>query len=376
METSKRLLTHHVEHLLDEGFSKERIEEWINQGLRSLTEAEAIALGFKTWVNGQWQTGSGIYFPFTPTFGQLRLDEPITRANGSIAKYLTPYKKKTRAYLPDGCGVVTEGIKDAKAGTWFGEIATGAIAGVSHYRKALLEKSGLTIVFDSDGRVNPFVFRNLFNAGLWVNGKIQFIPKIEGQPKAGLCEYFKAGHTAEDYKKLIASAHKPKELLLLWPQFWADLPDKWLEAAIKTALALAAQHLSKIEQETLVKRIKKATGVSTETIRSMLQVEIAKIRQKQREKDPNESKYQNHKEARYLPFARMLKLDFEKCVTASTFDNWVFENVFDCGGETWMVLGDSCRLEQGTTPTSVCHSCGCPCCWLAASRMALRQWQT
>ncbi len=268
------LLPIHVKHLIGEGFTPNQIEEWISQGLKSITREQALKMGFKAWVNGEWFSGSGIYFPFTPSFGQLRLDEPITRSNGKPAKYLTPHKKKTEANLPANCQVVTEGIKDAKAGTWIGGIPTGAIAGVSHYKKALRKMSGQTMLFDADGWSNPQVFLNLFNAGLWLKGKVQLLPEIPGYPKAGLCEYFIAGYTADDYKQLIENAYKPPELLMEWPLHWDKMPEKRISQAIRTALELAAMYLDEIQHERLLNRIKRAAGISILKLRSLLQKEI------------------------------------------------------------------------------------------------------
>ncbi len=186
-ENNNLLLPHHVAHLIDEGFTSEQIQEWIKQGALSVSEEQALKMGFKIWEGKEWKSGAGIYLPFTPDFGQLRLDQPLVRANGSVAKYLTPCKKKTQAYIPGLCIVITEGIKDALAGCWFGKIPTGALAGVSHYRKALPKGAGYVVLFDSDGWHNAQVFRNLFNAGFWLNGKVQILPIIPGFKKAGLC---------------------------------------------------------------------------------------------------------------------------------------------------------------------------------------------
>jgi hypothetical protein len=207
----------HIEHLCDEGFSLPHVARWVKQGLRSLTQEQAEQAGFKVKnKDGVYVSGEGLYFPFTREFGQLRLDAPIERKNGSVAKYLTPLGAKTKARIPSGCKVVTEGAKDAVAGSLRGGIPTGAIAGISHYRKALKQDAGYTVLFDADGWINPAVFSNLFHAGKWLNGKVQLIPEIEGYPKAGLCEYFKVGNTTEDYKELVDSAKKPEALLLQW----------------------------------------------------------------------------------------------------------------------------------------------------------------
>jgi hypothetical protein len=90
---------------------------------------------------------------------------PLSGKMGSVAKYLTPLGAKTQARIPSGCKVVTEGAKDAAAGSLMGGIPTGAIAGISHYRKALNQNAGYTVLFDADGWTNPAVFSNLFHAG-------------------------------------------------------------------------------------------------------------------------------------------------------------------------------------------------------------------
>lgn len=271
----------HIEHLISEGFASQDIIAMLGLGVRSITASEAMLRGFKVWVNGQWKSGSGIYFPFNSNgFAQVRLDEPIIREDGSIAKYLTPYKATASAYIPPGCQVITEGYKDAAAGSLHGKIPTGAIAGVSHYRKALPEGIGYTTLFDSDGWHNPNVFSNLFHAGLWLKGKIQLLPSIKRQPKAGLCEYFKYGYNAEDYQELIEKAYAPKELLLEWPNRWQRLPDKRLSHAIRVALTLAVEHLDLLEQETLLQRIKKTTKLNLSTLRTALAKAQLKYNQK------------------------------------------------------------------------------------------------
>jgi hypothetical protein len=152
------LLPEHWEHLQDEGFSDAQIETLIKtHGVRSLSESEALEQGFKIWGEDTWQSCSGMLFPFTKTFAQLRCDIPLQRSGGKTAKYITPVGKGSEAFIPEGCRVITEGYKDALAGTLIGAIPTGAIAGVSHYRKALLQGCGYTIIFDADGWINPQV---------------------------------------------------------------------------------------------------------------------------------------------------------------------------------------------------------------------------
>ena len=275
---SGQLLPHHRDHLYSEGFTTAHIEILINFGVRSLTEAQARSLGFLVkGPDGQLHCDSGIYFPFSDEFGQLRLDNPITRANGAIAKYLTPCGKTAIAYLPEGCQVVTEGFKDGMAGTLHGRIITGVLAGVSHYRK-LPKGSGYTIIFDNDAWTNPSVMLNLIRAGLWVNGKINIIPKIPGKLKAGLCEYFQAGYTAEDYKLLIARADTPKELLFKWAEQFGDLAQKHLRDAFKKIFKLAAELLDEIEQHQLIQILQKITRFTLTVLKKWLALAVATVR--------------------------------------------------------------------------------------------------
>lgn len=265
------LETRHLTHLLSEGFTDAQISQWQAQGLRSLSAAEAEKLGFKVWTKDGWKSGSGIYFPFLGDFGQLRLDELIQRENGQNAKYLTPIGAKSKAAIPDDCKVITEGAKDARAGSVHGGIPTGAIAGVSHYRKALQQGAGYTILFDSDGWTNPSVFSNLFHAGKYLEGRIQLVPALPGEPKGGLCEYFKAGFTATDYAALIKTAMKPEAFLLTWPEHFGKIPAEKLSSAIRTAFRLAAEYLNGIETELLLNGIRKTTKLSAASLKFELE---------------------------------------------------------------------------------------------------------
>jgi hypothetical protein len=273
--TSLELLnTDHLEHLHSEGFTDSQILELQERGLRSLSDTEAALMGFKVQVQHEWKSGSGLYFPFNNDFGQLRLDKPIQRDNGQLAKYLTPVGAKSQAWIPEGCQVITEGFKDAYAGSVHGGIPTGAVAGVSHYRKALKEGAGYTILFDADGWINPAVFSNLFHAGKWLKGKIQLVPVLPDEPKGGLCEYFKAGFTASDYAALIKAAMKPEALLMTWSQHFGRIPTERLSAAIRTAFRLAAEHLDQIEIDALFQGIRRATKLSTAVLKAELEKQI------------------------------------------------------------------------------------------------------
>jgi hypothetical protein len=337
-----QLEPNHIDHLMDEGFDLHQIALWVDQGLASLTKEEAEQRNFR--VKDKYSrsvSGSGLYFPFSKEFGQLRLDTPVERENGSTAKYLTPLGAKSEARLPKGCLVITEGAKDAAAGSLKGGIPTGAIAGVSHYRKALRQNNGLTVLFDSDGWANPSVFLNLFNAGKWLNGKIQLVPRVEGHPKAGLCEFFNAGHTSEDYRKLIESAMKPEALLIEWGSHFGDVPERRLSHAIKIAMRLAAEHLDEVEQDLLLSNIKASCKkLTAKTLQLELEKQrelVANLDRKKQCKEPKEPE-DLHPESFYRPVCRAKNLPFDNCVTNQTFDGWVYRREFGASEGDWIVL--------------------------------------
>lgn len=249
----------HYRHLIEEGFTSEHIAKLERFGVKSLTQREAQLAGFKVYKDGKWQASSGLYFPFSGTFGQIRCDDKIIRENGKPAKYLTPYKQETKAFIPKGCKVITEGAKDAWAGILHGGIPTGAVAGVSHIAKAIPEKQipdyfpegPPVILFDCDGWENPQVISSLIRASLHLGCKIQLVPNVtkDGKPledssgkvKGGLCEYFKAGYTPDDYAQLIELAYKPEDLLVKWTKTWEKFNPVDRSRFVRVALVCAYQ---------------------------------------------------------------------------------------------------------------------------------------
>jgi hypothetical protein len=215
------LASNHHQHLLSEGFSEANINELIDKGLiRSLTPAEAAVDWFQVRdKDGEGLTG-GIIFQFSETYSQLRVDAPelIHKPGDKLPKYLSPPVPidNTCAYIPEGCQVITEGMKDALAFSLMGGIPTGAIAGVSHAVKALPAGCGYVIVFDADAWENDKIFLALVRAGVHCDGRVAILPPVDGQPKAGACEYFKAGHTTDDFKKLVDDARSPEQLAEEW----------------------------------------------------------------------------------------------------------------------------------------------------------------
>lgn len=202
----------HYQHLLDEGFSNDHIEKMIQDGVRSMSaiESQKKGYGMKN-QKGVWASaGSGLYFP---DLKQLRLDQPLENEKGKKVKYLSLHGEVEKLKFSSDTKVITEGSKDAYAGTLIGGIPTAAIAGVSHIQKSIRADSGYTIIFDSDGWTNPKVIRQLINAGKHLDGKVTLVPRIPDQPKAGLCEFFKSGKTAQDYADLIKSAKHVDQFL-------------------------------------------------------------------------------------------------------------------------------------------------------------------
>jgi hypothetical protein len=116
------LNTPHMDYLTNEGFTTDATSQLQTWGVRSIAASEAKNLS----LTYDYQTPSGLWFPFTNGYGQLRTDDfPL--------KYLSPAGTKTYPWNPNS-PVVTEGYKDAAAGTLMGKVPTAAIAGVSHYR--------------------------------------------------------------------------------------------------------------------------------------------------------------------------------------------------------------------------------------------------
>jgi hypothetical protein len=222
-KTVETLNLEHVNHLIAEGFTPEQIDIFVSNGLvKSLTADEAYKAGFSVAIEGIPVTG-GLLFQFSPTFAQLRLDNqniiPKDRKESAskFAKYLSLGSAIDRdcAYIPDGCEAVTEGMKDALAFTHIGGIPTAGVAGVSHITKTLPKGCGYTIVFDHDAWENFEVLKNLIRGGVHCGGKVAIVPAIEGEPKAGGCEYFKA-YTVDDYRQLLDNAQTPEELFKTW----------------------------------------------------------------------------------------------------------------------------------------------------------------
>jgi hypothetical protein len=215
-----KLCPKHHQHLREEGFSEDLIAKFEQEGLiESLTATEAHKAGFAVAINNIPVTG-GLLFKFTNTFSQLKPDDRdvLKDKDGKSIKYLSlpGAIDQNCAYIPNGCRAITEGMKDALALSFIGGIPTGAIAGVSHAIKALPKNCKYTIIFDRDALSNFEVFRSLIRAGVNCGGKVAIIPEIEGCPKAGGCEFFKAGKTAEDYQELLDAAQTPIDMFESW----------------------------------------------------------------------------------------------------------------------------------------------------------------
>lgn len=225
MPVARILEQHHRDHLTSEGFSDALIQSWQDSGrIFSVSDAQAIELGFCVVRDGTKHSSPGLIFGDESGIPwQLRADTPIERTKGRPAKYLT-MSGPARAIMPDGAKWLTEGWKDAQAGTHLGGITLGALAGVSHARKCLPQGSGHSFIFDSDAWVNPAVMLALISAAQHTGGKVQIVPTIDGQPKGGLCEWFKVGATQDDFKALLSEAMSIPELLMAWARRLGETP--------------------------------------------------------------------------------------------------------------------------------------------------------
>ena len=216
----------HQQHLLDEGFTLEQIATLESWGVRSITQAVALALGLKKWdgAQGKHLSGPGLYFSFTDDYGQIRFDAP----SGALPKYLGPAKSPP-AWVPPattihGCEAATEGYKDAAMPTLRG-VATAAVVGVSNIVYSLPRGWGKAIIFDSDGWENHAVVDALLTGAIWTHGRINLFPEMAQYPKGGACEFFKAGGTIEGYRALIDAAMKPVDFIQEWVKHWGGMTD-------------------------------------------------------------------------------------------------------------------------------------------------------
>lgn len=314
--TNHQLEQRHLEHLKSEGFTGEHLEILTQKhGVRSITISEAIDLNLYIFRDSEKITGEGILMPFCEEFYQLRLDTPVIRKNGKEAKYLTPTGSSAKAFIPEGCSVITEGFKDAMAGSLHGQVMTGAVAGVSHIRKAIPKNSGYTIIFDADGWMNHQVFAQLIHAGEWLQGKVNLLPKIEDQPKAGLCEYFQAKYNHEDYQALIACAMTPKALLYNWPKQWGNENEAGHLKRANTAARLAFLYFSDAEARAycgMIGKLYSHLGINkTDLIAYGLNLETMN------EDRPVKNTYTRTRKAIRRRFRRSLKLnELQHCIEA------------------------------------------------------------
>jgi hypothetical protein len=252
------MLNLHKDHLTSEGFTPEAIEQLQAWGVRSITNQEAKNLG----IAYQGYSPSGLWFPFQGNFGQLRCDR-------FLLKYLSPGGSTATSWNPE-TEVVTEGFKDAAAGTLMGLISTTAIAGVTHYRS--LPQRGQTVVFDSDVTTNPNGFTALVRAAIFLGGKAVAIPQDFGQ-KAGLVEFFQEFSPSaqpDAYQELLATAMTPLEMLYHLPCQWQGLSGQELEACVKGITTLARDfpeiNGDRLSIEDFCSHISRVTGYSDQLI--------------------------------------------------------------------------------------------------------------
>ena len=106
-----------------------------------------------------------------------------------------------------------------------------------HYPRVAVTRSS----FDHDAWENFEVFKNLIRAGVHCGARVAIVPAIEGEPKAGGCEYFKA-YTADDYRQLLDNAQTPEDLFKEWFKRQQENVVKTdVESGVSNAVALAVK---------------------------------------------------------------------------------------------------------------------------------------
>ena len=220
--TMPKLDEGHRPYFTDRAFTSEHIETLQDWGVRSISKAEALSLGIKKY-DGDIRThlsDGGIWMPYTPTYGQIRFNEPLKTSKGETFKYLSP-RTPAKAWIPPACTdwtevqAITEGWADAAAPTVRG-IPTAAIVGVYNVIYSVPQGCKVPMIYDSDGWQKPQVVRALILGSLWTGGKINLFPEMEQFPAGGGCEFFKAGYSISDYQELINKAYKPIDFLGEW----------------------------------------------------------------------------------------------------------------------------------------------------------------
>jgi hypothetical protein len=273
----------HIDHLLGEGFSLDKIEQDRREGrVFSVGPALAAQLGFKAKnEHGEIVSSGGAVYVWSPDFAQLRPDTAIyasaeDRAKGKRLKYLSPVGLPTQALLPWDGGkveVLTEGRNDCEAISTFGRVSTGALTGVWNFKCLDLERvQGATILYDADAARNPQVFWAMLMAGRHVGGKVCFFPPIPGEPKGGAVEFFHwvrhrnrgqdisngAAEVEAFSNEVLKTALEPAEMLKAWPQKWAGIEDETqLIALAEAAVKLSVEFLGDLAQDSFLNDVAK-----------------------------------------------------------------------------------------------------------------------
>jgi hypothetical protein len=258
----------HKNYFLRDGFSCKHIAILEKSGVRSLDAAAALQLNLRYGAHPI----AGIWFPYAIDYGQVRVDNP-----GIRIRYLSPQGSKSRAWKPTAA-IITEGWKDAAAATLMGDIDTGAIPGICHYQ-SLGQNSQQVIIFDADGWTNPDIFTQLIKAGIWVNGKVQLVPQVAGNPKAGLLDWLldlklscrpqlaAGAMQPEAYQALVGGAETPAAFLAGLP-----LRGQWagIDREQRRRCMTQAMKLSRLFSTSNGLLIQNMSGIDPEFVRQLL----------------------------------------------------------------------------------------------------------
>ena len=279
------LIQDHQDHLEKELGSKDAVQKAYEYGARSLSKAEAIAMGFKVkGPEGKSQSTGGIHFPYEGGFAHLRCDEVPQNSDGNPCKYLAKAGSKFRIkQFGDGDPLVaTEGWKDALRIHLDTGKTTVALPSITGWKQ--LPSSIEFIVYDADAAHNPHVWGQLIRAGIVLqSAHIGFWNREIAGDKGGACEYFNEGGTWES-----VAWTRPKPLLKeIWKGWSKNLRADYIRGNIVKLIRLADE-LNFLESDTeiLLNQAKGKLGITADYLkRLMAKHERAKERLK-RIKDP------------------------------------------------------------------------------------------
>ena len=260
----------HRRHLEKELGSKRAVQLAYAYAARSITHKQALDADFRIiGPDGVRQSSSGILFPFSDGFAQLRCDEKPRNKQGDPCKYLTPVGCKfSLKVFGDGEPVIaTKGWKDSFRIFLETGNTTVALPSVSAYK--IIPASVRLIVYDADAAHNPYVWGLLVRAGLLSKtARIGFFPRSVAADKGGACEFFNNGG---DWCEV--SFAKPRALVREIYKGWSlTLRADFIRGNLRVVIRCMAElGLDPIESELLLEQSRKQVKASKEQVQALQQ---------------------------------------------------------------------------------------------------------